>query len=141
MGSPHTLVELESLAQDMARLEMDRDSCDVVFVVGRDEARVSGHSAVFGVRCAKFVDIVSNNTNNTLASQHQVQSSQSTSILGPYSQFQGLLSVNLNFVSSDGFIKFVHYVYTGQLDLAGGGVSPFDIMAISSIFGVESLTR
>ena len=73
------MVELESLAQDMARLEMDRDSCDVVFVVGRDEARVSGHSAVFGVRCAKFVDIVSNNTNNTLASQHQVQSSQSTS--------------------------------------------------------------
>ena len=49
------MVELESLAQDMARLEMDRDSCDVVFVVGRDEARVSGHSAVFGVRCAKFV--------------------------------------------------------------------------------------
>ena len=73
MSCPNTMVvELETLAQDMARLEMDRDSCDMVFVVGRDEARVSGHSPVFGVRCTKFVDIVSNNTNNTLASQHQV---------------------------------------------------------------------
>ena len=76
MGCPNTMVvELETLAQDMARLEMDRDSCDMVFVVGRDEARVSGHSPVFGVRCTKFVDIVSNNTNNTLASQHQVHTS------------------------------------------------------------------
>ena len=88
MGAPSRLVDLESLAQDMARLEMDRDTADIVFVViltydilsihqrfclvrhgrhvnwrisatvylmlclqvGRDEARVSGHAAVFSVR-------------------------------------------------------------------------------------------
>ena len=66
---------------------------------------------------------------------------KNTAALSGLKIYLNLLSVNLNFVSSDGFIKFVHYVYTGQLDLAGGGVSPFDIMAISSIFGVESLTR
>ena len=33
MGAPSRLVDLESLAQDMARLEMDRDSADIVFVV------------------------------------------------------------------------------------------------------------
>ena len=49
------------------------------------------------------------------------------------------MTVNLNFVSSDGFIKFVHYVYTGQLEL--GSVSPYDVLAVSSLFGVEPLTR
>ncbi len=49
------------------------------------------------------------------------------------------MTVNLNFVSSDGFIKFVHFVYTGQLEL--GTVSPYDVMAVSSLFGVETLTR
>ena len=33
MGAPSRLVDLESLAQDMARLEMDRDTADIVFVV------------------------------------------------------------------------------------------------------------
>merc|ERR1711976_1068383 len=108
----------------MARLEMDRDSCDIVFVVGSDEARVSCHSALFSVRCSKFVDIVSSSPNQNLTSQNQ-----------------GLLTVDLNYVSSDGFIKFVHFIYTGQLDLAQGSVSPYDIAAIASIFGVESLSR
>ena len=49
------------------------------------------------------------------------------------------MTVNLNFLSSDGFIKFVHYVYTGQLEL--GSVSPYDVLAVSSLFGVEPLTR
>ena len=33
MASCSLLHDLEGLAQDMARLEMDRDSCDIVFVV------------------------------------------------------------------------------------------------------------
>ena len=33
MGTLSSLVDLDSLAKDMARLEMDRDSCDIVFVV------------------------------------------------------------------------------------------------------------
>lgn len=113
------LEDLAGLAADLARLEMDRDSCDIVFVVGRDEARVSGHSALFSVRCPKFVDIVTNNSSSA--------------------QQQGLVIVNLSFVSSEGFIKFVHWVYTGQLEL--GAASPYDVMAVASLLGVESLTR
>ena len=30
---PGMLSDLDSLSQDLARLEMDRDSCDIVFVV------------------------------------------------------------------------------------------------------------
>ena len=89
MGTPGGLEDLTGLAADMGRLEMDRDSCDIVFVVrdiimmgvrnyncqhfqvGRDEARVSGHAAVFSVRCSKFVDIVSKNS-NSLSAQQQV---------------------------------------------------------------------
>ena len=52
---------------------------------------------------------------------------------------QGLVIVNLSFVSSEGFIKFVHWVYTGQLEL--GAASPYDVMAVASLLGVESLTR
>ena len=59
-----TFMDLESLAMDLGRLEMDRDSSDLVFVVGQDEAKVSGHAAIFSVRCTKFVDLVSNNNTN-----------------------------------------------------------------------------
>ena len=52
---------------------------------------------------------------------------------------QGLVTVNLSFLSSEGFIKFVHWVYTGQLEL--GTSSPYDVMAVSSLFRVETLTR
>ena len=44
--------------------------------VGRDEARVSGHSVLFSVRCSKFVDIVSNNSNTGLSTQQQVSSNK-----------------------------------------------------------------
>lgn len=33
MGTQGGLEDLSGLAADMARLEMDRDSCDIVFVV------------------------------------------------------------------------------------------------------------
>ena len=33
---------------------------------------MSGHAAVFSVRCSKFVDIVSNNR-SSLSAQHQVR--------------------------------------------------------------------
>ena len=46
--------------------------------VGRDEARVSGHAVLFSVRCSKFVDIVSNNSNTGLSTQQQVSSSNKT---------------------------------------------------------------
>ena len=68
-----SFMDLECLAMDLARLEMDRDSSDLVFVVGQDEAKVSGHSAIFSVRCTKFVDLVSNNNNIITASHTQVR--------------------------------------------------------------------
>ena len=48
-----SVADVEGLSLDMARLEMDRDSSDMVFVVGR----VSGHAGIFNVRCSKFVDL------------------------------------------------------------------------------------
>ena len=116
-------MDLESLSMDLGRLEMDRDSSDLVFVVGQDEAKVSGHAAIFSVRCTKFVDLVSNNNNNVTAHHSQ-----------------GLTTVNLNFVSSEAFIKFVHYVYTGQLDISAS-LALYDIISISSLFGLDSLTK
>ena len=89
--------DVEGLSLDMARLEMDRDSSDMVFVVGRDEAKVSGHAAIFNVRCSKFVDLVSHNTEDN----HQ----------------PGVITVNLTFLSSEAFIKFVHFVYSGKMDV------------------------
>ena len=68
-----TFMDLECLAMDLGRLEMDRDSSDLVFVVGQDEAKVSGHAAIFSVRCTKFVDLISNNNTNIVASHSQVR--------------------------------------------------------------------
>ena len=116
-------MDLESLAMDLGRLEMDRDSSDLVFVVGQDEAKVSGHAAIFSVRCTKFVDLVSNNNTNITASHSQ-----------------GQTTLNLNFVSSEAFIKFVHYVYTGQLEVTAS-LALYDLISISSLFGLDSLTK
>ena len=41
IGTMNGLEDLAGLAADLARLEMDRDSCDIVFVV-RDTMRESG---------------------------------------------------------------------------------------------------
>ena len=70
MGS--ALLDQEGLAVDLGRLEMDRDSSDLVFVVGQDEAKVSGHAAIFSVRCTKFVDLVNNSNSHIKASHNQV---------------------------------------------------------------------
>ena len=118
-----TFMDLESLAMDLGRLEMDRDSSDLVFVVGQDEAKVSGHAAIFSVRCTKFVDLVSNNNTNITASRSQ-----------------GLTTLNLNFVSSEAFIKFVHYVYTGQMEVSAS-LALYDLISVSSLFGLDSLTK
>eukprot|EP00090_Calanus_glacialis_P005423 TRINITY_DN14201_c0_g1_i5.p1 TRINITY_DN14201_c0_g1~~TRINITY_DN14201_c0_g1_i5.p1 ORF type:complete len:545 (-),score=143.55 TRINITY_DN14201_c0_g1_i5:24-1658(-) len=119
VGQHTVMVDVEGLAMDLATLEMDRDSSDMVFVVGRDEARVSGHAAIFNVRCSSFVELVSNNTEDN----HQ----------------PGLITVNLTFLSSEAFVKFVHFVYSGQMDV--NNVNVFEVMAISSLFGVDSLTK
>ena len=119
VGQHTAMADVEGLAMDLARLEMDRDSSDMVFVVGRDEARVSGHAAIFNVRCSSFVELVSNNTEDN----HQ----------------PGLITVNLTFLSSEAFVKFVHFVYSGQMDV--NNVNVFEVMAISSLFGVDSLTK
>ena len=66
-------MDLQSLAMDLGRLEMDRDSSDLVFVVGQDEAKVSGHAAIFSVRCTKFVDLLSNSNTNITSSHSQVR--------------------------------------------------------------------
>ena len=53
---------------------------------------------------------------------------------------QGLTTLNLNFVSSEAFIKFVHYVYTGQLEVSAS-LALYDLISISSLFGLDSLTK
>jgi hypothetical protein len=88
-----------------------------VFVVGRDEARVSGHAAIFNIRCSSFVELVSNNSPDNLHPR----------------------TVNLTFLSSEAFVKFVHFVYSGQIDVRN--VNVFEVMAVSSLFGLDSLTK
>merc|ERR1712233_18099 len=111
------MADVKGLAMDLARLEMDRDSSDIVFVVGRDEARVSGHAAIFNIRCSSFVELVSNNTQDSLMPR----------------------TVSLPFLSSEAFIKFVHFVYSGQIDVRN--VNVFEVLAVSSLFGLDSLTK
>jgi len=111
------MADVEGLAMDLARLEMDRDSSDMVFVVGRDEARVSGHAAIFNVRCSSFVELVANNSQDNLPPG----------------------TVNLTYLSSEAFVKFVHFVYSGQIDVKNGNV--FEVLAVSSLFGLDSLTK
>ena len=115
----HTnLKDVDGLAKDLARLEEDRESSDMVFVVGREGAKVTGHAAIFNVRCSSFVDLVSNRSET-----HQ----------------PGVITVNLTFLNSEAFIKFVKFVYSGEFDVRS--VNVFEVMAISSLFGVDSLTN
>ena len=113
------LSDPDGLALDISRLELDRDSADMVFIVGREEARVSGHAAVFNVRCSKFVEVVSNHTEENPQ--------------------PGSITVRLSFLNNDAFLMFVHFVYSGQAETAH--VSLPELLAISGLFGVPSLVH
>ena len=43
-------------------------------------------------------------------------------------------------MGSEAFIKFVHYVYTGQLEVSAS-LSIYDLISISSLFGMDTLTK
>ena len=113
------LSDPEGLALDISRLELDRDSADMVFVVGREEARVSGHAAIFNVRCSKFVELVSNHTEENPQ--------------------PGSITVRLGFLGNEAFLMFVHFVYSGRADVTQ--VNLLELLAIAGLFGVPSLVR
>merc|ERR1712130_613073 len=113
------LSDPEGLALDISRLELDRDSADMVFVVGREEARVSGHAAIFNVRCSKFVELVSNHTEENPQ--------------------PGSITVRLSFLGNEAFLMFVHFVYSGRADVTQENL--LELLAIAGLFGVPSLVR
>ena len=118
-GANKALSDPEGLALDISRLELDRDSADMVFVVGREEARVSGHAAIFNVRCSKFVELVSNHTEENPQ--------------------PGSITVRLSFLGNEAFLMFVHFVYSGRADVTQ--VNLLELLAIAGLFGVPSLVR
>ena len=118
-GGPRTLSDPEGLALDISRLELDRDSSDMVFVVGREEVRVSGHAAIFNVRCSKFVELVS---------CHTEENPQ-----------PGSITVRLGFLGHETFLMFVHFVYSGRADVLQ--VNLVELLAIAGLFGVAGLVH
>lgn len=49
------LSSLPQLLEDMLKLSEDRDTCDVEFLLGRDESdKVYGHKIIFTARCKSF---------------------------------------------------------------------------------------
>lgn len=116
---PRSLSDPEGLALDISRLELDRDSADMMFVVGRDEAKVSGHAAIFNVRCSKFVELVSKHTEDNPQ--------------------PGSITVRLGFLGNEAFLMFVHFVYSGQADTLHTNL--VELLAIAGLFGVPRLVH
>ncbi|XP_063992869.1 kelch-like protein 17 [Diachasmimorpha longicaudata] len=109
------LAGVPRLLEDLARLSEDKDSADIVFLLGRDETPVYGHRIILQARCKNFT-----------APKRIGTSGNPTPVRMPHAH-------------PETFRQFVHYVYTGKIMLQDSGI--FEMLALAQELGVEELWR
>ncbi|XP_034937407.1 uncharacterized protein [Chelonus insularis] len=109
------LAGVQRLLEDLARLSEDKESADIVFLLGRDETPVYGHRIILQTRCKNFT-----------APKRIGTSSSPTPIRMPHAH-------------PETFRQFMHYVYTGKIMLQDSGI--FEMLGLAQELGVEELWR
>lgn len=86
----------EALVEDLRFLMKDRDSCNVIFIVGNTKERFYAHTLILRARCAKFRE---------------------------WSDMPGCRSpacITEEHMKAEVFKKVLEYIYTGKVRIAGG---------------------
>ena len=103
------------LLEDLSRLSEDKDSSDLMFLLGREETPVYAHRIIMQARCKNF----------TAPKRLGVTSTPAT--------------VRLAHVNPEIFRQFLNYVYTGKIMLQDSGI--FEVLGLAQELGVEELWR
>lgn len=104
------------LLEDMSRLLEDKDSADLVFLVGREESPIYAHRIILQARCKNF---------------------------GGFSK-RAASPVRMPHAHPDTFRQFLGYVYTGKIVLQDSTKSRtqiFELLALAQEMGLEELWR
>lgn len=103
------------LLEDLARLSEDKDTADIVFLLGREELPVYAHKIILQARCKNF------------SSGKRIGTpGNPTPIRMPHAH-------------PEIFRQFISYVYTGKIILQDGGI--FEMLGLAQEMGVEELWR
>lgn len=113
------------LLEDLQRLAEDRDSADLVFIVGREEAPAYAHRIILRARCASFQNVKRGEVCKVPGSTVTPSPPGTpTPIRLPHSRV-------------DVFRDVLFYVYTGKIALKDNVV--FETLAVSQELGIEEL--
>ncbi|XP_058808235.1 kelch-like protein 17 [Phymastichus coffea] len=101
------------LLEDLARLSEDKESADVVFLLGREETPVYAHRIIMQARCKNFS-----------VGKRTGSAGNPTPIRMPHAH-------------PETFRRFIHYIYTGKIILEDSGI--FEMLGLAQEMGVEEL--
>ncbi|XP_076316734.1 BTB/POZ domain-containing protein 9 isoform X2 [Tachypleus tridentatus] len=120
-----TLAGVPRLLEDFQRLAEDRDSADIVFIVGREEIPIYAHRLILRARCTSFQNLKRGEICKVPGS--------TVSPAPPGNP----TPVRLLYAKPDVFREVLFYVYTGKIVLQDCSV--FEVLAIAQELGVEEL--
>ncbi|KAL2731228.1 speckle-type POZ protein A [Vespula squamosa] len=109
------LAGVPRLLEDLARLSEDKDTADIVFLLGRDETPVYAHRIILQARCKNFT-----------AAKRIGTPGNPTPVRMPHAH-------------PETFRQFIHYIYTGKIMLQDSGI--FEMLGLAQELGVEELWR
>ncbi|GAB1866107.1 BTB/POZ domain-containing protein 9 [Camponotus japonicus] len=115
MSGEAGLAGVPRLLEDLARLSEDKDSADIVFLLGRDETPVYAHRIILQARCKNFT-----------ASKRIGTASNPTPVRMPHAH-------------PETFRQFIRYIYTGMIILQDSGI--FEMLGLAQELDIEELWR
>ncbi|XP_012229834.1 uncharacterized protein [Linepithema humile] len=115
MSGEAGLAGVPRLLEDLARLSEDKDSADIVFLLGRDETPVYAHRIILQARCKNFT-----------AAKRIGTPTNPTPVRMPHAH-------------PETFRQFIRYIYTGMIILQDSGI--FEMLGLAQELGIEELWR
>ncbi|XP_033208549.1 uncharacterized protein LOC117167604 [Belonocnema kinseyi] len=107
------LAGVPRLLEDLARLSEDKESADILFLLGRDEVPVYAHKIILQARCKNFTGPKRLGSSGNPATVRMVHAHPET------------------------FREFINYIYTGKVMLQDSGI--FEMLGLAQELGVEEL--
>ncbi|XP_076064156.1 uncharacterized protein LOC143038603 isoform X2 [Oratosquilla oratoria] len=123
--SDKSLVGVSRLLEDLHRLSEDKESADIIFVVGREETHIPAHKLILKSRCKSFGEDSGGQVCVIPGSAVSPGASHTTIRL---SQYQPAI-----------FRQVISYIYTGKVVMSDSGV--FEMYGVAHDLGMEELCQ
>ncbi|CAG0881812.1 unnamed protein product [Darwinula stevensoni] len=125
-ASHQPMVGVARLLDDLRRLADDRETADLLFLLGREETHLHGHRLIFTTRCKSFQNLKRGEVCKIPGCSVGVPQGNVTPIRLP--QFH-----------PDNFRQVLLYIYTGKILMSDSTV--FEVLSIAQDLGLEELRQ